>query len=228
MWTILRAALTCTLMVTFGLSAPAAAAPGEPPSADRMRKALLTVDDLPDGMTAGETGTGRGDNDFSAWNRCKGPQPPAGNDVEYVHAAFSAGGPEAASVQTMIGATGSETGRAVVASRADELQRCPAGMTRWPLPRLGDASVTVVLGSASAKDLFGSGEDRTKGVRAAVIAQGDVLAYIVGSELGEAEFTRILQAGARRLARHFPASGDRMAVFGGERSEAGLAEPVHQ
>lgn len=219
-------ALLCVLTVMFGWSmfgwsSPAAASPGGLPSADRMRPALLTAGELPAGLTAAGTGEDRGDRDFSAGDRC-GDRPVPDNEVVSVHTEFlssddgddgdegddgakgdkgsngaDARGPGAVSLQMMIGATGARQALAVVAAIADQVERCPgtAEMTRWPLPPFGAASIGVVFG----------GSAEPGGLRGAVIAEGDVLAYITATGLGEREMARIVEVGAAKLARHFGA-----------------------
>jgi hypothetical protein len=179
--------------VTVVLPAPAVAAPAGLPTADRMREALLTLDELPYGLVAGEAGQGSGDSDFVAWDRCSGADAPE-NSVEYVHAMFAGGkGEDGVVIAMMIGATGADHGPAVVKSVAEEVDECWELMDPLAIPAYGDASTGAVSAPALGESQW----------YAAVIAEGDVLAYLTVDGLDRPAFTGIAETFAGKLEQNF-------------------------
>ncbi|GIE35679.1 hypothetical protein Ait01nite_087240 [Actinoplanes italicus] len=201
---VLRAALACAITVAVGLSAPAAAAlpadlPTGLPTVERLRQALLTAADMPAGLTLVGSDSGETqDSDFAVWDRCAdGPAPK--KPVRFAAVSFGTVGRGAdASVELMIGATGEENARSIVAAVAKEIDGCPDAepqpqlIVREPMPALGDASLGLSIPS-----------DASRRIRAVLIAQGDVLAYAVTTGLGEPASVAIAKTFADRLARHF-------------------------
>jgi hypothetical protein len=196
---VLRAALTCAFVAVIGVSAPAAAAPAGLPSVEQLRQALLTVADMPAGLTLVDSRSGEiRDRDFTAGDRCAGSHEP-GEAVTFAAVSFGTAGRGAdASVDLMVGATGAENARSIVAATATELDGCPGAeaqpqlIEREPMPALGDASLGVSIAT---------GESRR--IRGVLIAQGQVLAYAITSGLDEPASAGIAKTFADRLARHF-------------------------
>lgn len=197
----MRNVLTCavTLVLGLGTAAPAAAAPAGLPGPEQLRQALLTVADLPPGLTLVDSSSGAtDDSDFADWDRCGVSRAP---EVAVAYAAVefgTAGRGEDVSISLMIGATGAATGRAIVAANAIEADGCPGvdpaeqAIRREPMPAFGDASLGVT---------FPTGESRRP--RGVLIAQGDVLTYLVATGLDRLTFAALARTCADRLARHF-------------------------
>ncbi|WP_433794923.1 hypothetical protein [Actinoplanes sp. CA-252034] len=190
---IIGAVLAGTVAAIVVLTAPAVASP----SFEQMRKALLTAGELPAGLKLIEDRQETtGDNDFAAWDRCDHETARRADDVRMIsmdYATDTAGG---ARVSLFLGAPGAEEAQSIVSSLVDAARRCPeeilgtvadpSPVTQWVHPRLGDTSL-----------VFGHG---------AVIAQGDVLLYFSTDGLDDAGFTTLVEAAARKLAKHFPSA----------------------
>ncbi|MEV4282281.1 hypothetical protein [Actinoplanes xinjiangensis] len=205
---LLRAALTCAFTMIVGLAAPALAAPAlaapavpaSLPTAEQLRAALLTAAELPGGLSLKDSDSGRiRDSDFAVGDRCADDWPQQETEVAFAVAGFVGDTRQKdVFVGMFLGATGAANGPTIVSQIAAETDGCPGTeatgrqFVRWPLPALGDASLGVITRDLPSRRL-----------RAAVIAQGDVLGYLVTSGLGEREAIALARTWAAKLALHF-------------------------